>query len=155
MAERAAAAVARPRRPRVERQHSAGGVVEREGRVLLISTAGGRRWQLPKGRIEAGESPEQAAIREVREETGVLGRVLAPLPAIDYWFADGRNRRIRKHVDYFLLAYVSGSEEDFDPNEVDEARWFDWNEALTRLTHENERRVAGRARELTEGRPER
>jgi len=118
--------------------------------VLLIATAGRRRWQLPKGRIEPGESTEQAAIREVREETGVLGRVLALLPAIDYWFADGRMRRIRKHVDYFLLAYVSGSEEDFDAAEVDEARWFGWDEALAKLTHENERRVAERARELAD-----
>ncbi len=148
MAERAPAALKGPRRPRVERQHSAGGVVEREGRVLLIATGGGRRWQLPKGRIEAGESIEQAAVREVREETGVVGRVVAPLPAIDYWFADGPSRRIRKHVDYFLLAYVMGSENDFDPVEVDEARWFDWDDAIERLTHVNERRVAESAREI-------
>jgi 8-oxo-dGTP pyrophosphatase MutT (NUDIX family) len=122
--------------------------VEREGRVLLIATGGGRRWQLPKGRIEAGESIEQAAVREVREETGVLGRVVAPLPAIDYWFADGPERRIKKHVDYFLLAYLSGSEKDFDPVEVDEARWFGWDEALAHLTHANERRVAESARAL-------
>jgi len=139
------------RRPRVVRQHSAGGVVVRDGSVLLIATAGGARWQLPKGRIEPGESSEEAAVREVREETGVTGRVLAPLPGIDYWFAEGARKRIRKHVDYYLLDYVAGSEADFDRKEVSEARWFEWEEALERLTHANERRVAESARRMVTG----
>jgi len=141
---------ARGRRPRVVRQHSAGGVVVRDGSILLIATAGGARWQLPKGRIERGETSEAAAVREVREETGVTGRVVAPLPGIDYWFAEGSRKRIRKHVDYYLLAYVGGSESDFDPKEVSEARWFDWDEAVERLTHANERRVAESARQLAD-----
>ena len=132
-------------RPKVERQHSAGGVVVREGDLLLISTAGGRRWQLPKGRIEAGESAEEAAVREVREETGVTGRVVAPLAGVDYWFADGNARRIKKHVDFFLLTYVEGSEANFDPREVAEAQWFHGVEGVARLTHASERRVAAEA----------
>ena len=140
----------RPRRPRVVRQHSAGGVLVRDGEVLLIATAGGKRWQLPKGRIEPGETPEQAAVREVREETGVTGRVVAPLPGIDYWFAEGREKRIRKHVDYYLLAYVSGNENDFDPEEVTVASWFPRADAARRLTHANERRVTERALELAD-----
>ena len=138
-----------PRRPRVVRQHSAGGVVVRDGRLLLISTAGGKRWQLPKGRVEPGETSEQAAVREVREETGVTGRIVAPLPGVDYWFAEGRAKRIRKHVDYYLLAYVSGSEADFDPREVVGANWFPGEEALAKLSHANERRVAEQALQLT------
>jgi len=148
MAERSPAAVRSARRPRVVRQHSAGGVVVRDGELLLISTAGGKRWQLPKGRIEAGETSEQAAVREVREETGVTGRIVAPLPGVDYWFAEGQAKRIRKHVDYFLLAYVSGSERDFDPKEVTGAGWFPGAEALARLSHDNERRVAAQALHL-------
>lgn len=139
---------ARPHRPPVERQHSAGGLVVRDGQVLLIATAGGRRWQLPKGHVEEGETPENAAVREVREETGVVGRVVSPLPSIRYSFVERGTRRIRKHVDYFLLDYVEGSERDFDPQEVDGARWFVWDEALERLTHANERRVATRARDV-------
>ena len=138
----------RARRPPVERQHSAGGLVTREGRVLLIATAGGRRWQLPKGHVEPGESVAQAAAREVREETGVRARIVAPLPGIDYFFVEKNGRRVRKHVDYFLLEYLDGDEADFDPKEVDAARWFPWEEALERLSHANERRVAERAREL-------
>ena len=134
-------------RPIVERQHSAGGVVVRDGAVLLISTAGGRRWQLPKGRLEPGESSEQAAVREVREETGVSGRIVAPLAGVDYWFAEGSSKRIRKHVDFFLLDYLEGSEANFDPQEVDSAAWFPGEEALARLTHASERRVAAEALE--------
>ncbi len=119
--------------------------MNREGDFLLIATGGGRRWQLPKGHIEPGETSQEAAVREVREETGVTGRPIAELDGIDYWFAESRDLRIRKHVDYFLLAYESGSETDFDPNEVDRASWFPAAEAIACLTHENERRVARQA----------
>ncbi|HEX2253574.1 MAG TPA: NUDIX hydrolase [Thermoanaerobaculia bacterium] len=142
---------------RTEDQHSAGGVVVRAGRggaggsgggaeVLLISVGDGRRWQLPKGRIEAGESPQQAALREVREETGVSGRVLAELPAIDYWFVQS-GRRIHKRVDYFLLAYESGSTADFDSREVSGAEFLPWDEAERTLSFANERHVVAAARE--------
>jgi 8-oxo-dGTP pyrophosphatase MutT (NUDIX family) len=151
MGERAPAAVKRPpaRRLPFARQRSAGGVVEREGRVLLIATGGGPRWQLPKGRIEPGESAEQAAVREVREETGVTGEIRAPLAGIDYVFVED-GRRIRKHVDFFLLRYLAGSETDHDPREVSAARWFAWPEAIATLTHESERRLVERARRLVE-----
>jgi 8-oxo-dGTP pyrophosphatase MutT (NUDIX family) len=144
--------VRRKRRPRVEHQHSAGGVVVRDRELLLIATAGGKRWQLPKGRIEKGESPEQAAVREVREETGVSGRIVAPLGGIDYWFADGRSLRIKKHVDFFLLDYLEGSEKDFDPEEVHLASWFDEETAIARLSHDSERQIAKGAIELSHAR---
>jgi 8-oxo-dGTP pyrophosphatase MutT (NUDIX family) len=137
-----------PRRPPVERQHSAGGIVARDGRILLIATAGGKRWQLPKGHVEEGEAPEQTAVREVREETGVTGAIRCPLPSIQYTFIERGLRRIRKHVDYYLLDYVEGSEADFDRKEVDGAAWFDWEAGVSRLSHANERRVAERAWEI-------
>jgi 8-oxo-dGTP pyrophosphatase MutT (NUDIX family) len=129
----------------VSEQHSAGGLVVRGDEVLLIATAGGRRWQLPKGHLEAGEVPAQAAVREVREETGVTGSIVAPLSGVDYTFLERGKRRIRKHVDYFLLAYESGSETDFEPREVVAARWFPWPEAIAKLSHANDRRVAEQA----------
>lgn len=139
--------------PRVEHQHSAGGLIVRGGsRILLISTQEARRWQLPKGHIEAGETPEQAAIREVREETGVTGRIVASLPGIEYWFFD-RGARIHKKVDYFLLEYVSGDTADFDASEVSGAGWFSWDAGIARLTFDNERRVVTRARDLVEPPP--
>lgn len=140
-----------PRQPTEEYQHSAGGLVVRGDEVLLIATAGGRRWQLPKGHLEGAEQPSEAAVREVREETGVTGRVVAPVSGIDYTFLERGMRRIRKHVDYFLLSYESGSEADFDPREVVSARWFSWPEALDKLSHANERKVAEEARRIAQG----
>ena len=132
---------------RVERHHSAGGLVVESGRVLLISTRGGRRWQLPKGHIEPGESPEQAAVREIREETGVDGSVIASLPHVEYWFVE-RGVRIHKRVDYFLLSYVGGDASNYDRREVSGAAWFPWEEGVTKLSFDNERRVAQAAYEL-------
>lgn len=126
-------------------ERSAGGLVVRGEEVLLISLAGGQRWQLPKGHVEPGESAEQAAVREVREETGVAGRPVGELPGVEYWFVQA-GQRVHKRVSYFLLEYESGSESDFDPAEVSGAAWFGWDEALGRLTFENERRVAEAAR---------
>ncbi len=131
-------------------QRSAGGVVARDGELLLIALQDGRRWQLPKGHLEPGESPEDAAVREVREETGVTGRPVATLPTIDYWFVE-RGRRIHKQVDYFLLVYAAGSTADYDPREVSGARWFPWDEGLAKLTYDNERTVATAAREAWAG----
>jgi 8-oxo-dGTP pyrophosphatase MutT (NUDIX family) len=138
--------------PRIEHQHSAGGLIVRGTRILLISTQEARRWQLPKGHIEAGETPEEAALREVREETGVTGRIVAPLPAIEYWFFD-RGARIHKQVDYFLLEYVSGDTADFDSREVSGVGWFSWDAGISRLTFDNERRVVEKARDLLETPP--
>lgn len=126
-------------------QHSAGGLVVRGDEVLLIATAGGRRWQLPKGHLEAGELPAEAAVREVREETGVTGTIVEALSGVDYTFLERGVHRIRKHVDYFLLEYESGSETNFEPREVVTARWFPWTEALSRLSHANDRKVAEQA----------
>lgn len=116
-------------------------------RILLISTQEGKRWQLPKGHIEAGETPEEAALREVREETGVTGRILAALPGVEYWFFD-RGARVHKKVDYFLLDYVSGDPADFDAGEVSGAGWFSWDAGIGRLSFENERKAVVRARAL-------
>ncbi len=118
------------------------------GQILLISTRSGRRWQLPKGHIEAGETPEQAAVREIREETGVTGRIIAPLPGVEYWYVERGQARIHKTVDYFLLDYVGGTTEDFDAREVSGASWFPWDEGISRLSFENERQVVTVAREV-------
>ncbi|HEX6899294.1 MAG TPA: NUDIX hydrolase [Thermoanaerobaculia bacterium] len=134
---------------KTEHHRSAGGLVVQGSRILLISTQSGRRWQLPKGHIEEGETPEQTAVREVREETGVTGRVVAPLPGVEYWFIERGQRRVHKRVDYFLLDYVSGDPADFDAREVSGAEWFSWDEGISKLSFDNERKVVLQAREIS------
>ena len=109
--------------------------------ILLITTRGGTRYQIPKGHLEEGESPEQAAVREIEEETGVLGRLLRGLGMVEYDFRSQSGQIIHKRVDYYLLEYLSGSSTNYDPSEVSGATWLGWNEAIGRLTFDNERRL--------------
>jgi 8-oxo-dGTP diphosphatase len=136
---------------------SAGGVIYRRRRdgpqVCLISTQGGKAWQLPKGIIEPGEQPEEAAVREVAEETGLYGELEAKLERIEYWYiADyGPEReRVHKLVYFYLFRYIRGSTKDHD-SEVDDARWVALNEARRLLSFENERRVLEQAGKIIEG----
>lgn len=132
-------------------QHSAGGVVFRVvdagPEVVIIKTAEEGRWQIPKGLIDQGESAEEAAIREVREETGLECEIIAPLDTIEYWFFgnyDGPRKRYHKRVDFYLMRAVGGDTNDHD-SEVVEARWVSLSEAETMLSFENERQVLAKA----------
>lgn len=132
---------------------SAGGVIYRlvadgEVEVCLIGTHNHRRWALPKGHVEHGESVEACAVREVFEETGILGTYLERLGRHEYEFvhrdADGPVR-IHKLVHVCLLKYVSG-EPTPELEEVDDARWFPIDEALRVMSYDSERRLVARAR---------
>ena len=135
-------------------QHSAGGVVfRRQGPVVevaLISVGERRRWQLPKGLVESGESPDVTALREVREEAGVDAELVSHIDMVEYWyFATERGERVRFHkfVDFYLLRYKSGDVSDHD-REVNEARWMEIGEAERALAFKSERQVVARAAEL-------
>jgi 8-oxo-dGTP pyrophosphatase MutT (NUDIX family) len=135
-------------------QVSAGGVAfRRRGRhidIALISVGEEVRWQLPKGRVGRGESNEEAAMREVREEAGVATEMVAPLDKIEYWYyAATRTGRVRIHkfVYFYLLRYSSGDIRDHD-HEVNEARWVEINKARAMLTFQSERKVVAMAREM-------
>lgn len=128
-------------------QVSAGGVVFRESNgnieVVIIKTSSEKRWQLPKGLIDAGETVEEAAIREVREESGLNSEILEPAHDIEYWFTaayDGQRRRYHKMVHFFLMKFVSGSVEDHD-HEVAESRWVPIGEAIKMLEFKSEQDV--------------
>jgi 8-oxo-dGTP pyrophosphatase MutT (NUDIX family) len=138
----------------VKEQVSAGGVVFRgeKGSMEVVIVLVGRqsRWQLPKGMVEKGESPETAAVREAREEAGVLSEVVQLIETIEYWYAgldNGIRVRFHKRVHFFLLRYLSGDTKDHDW-EVVEARWVPIDDATSQLAFDNERRVMARAREL-------
>jgi 8-oxo-dGTP pyrophosphatase MutT (NUDIX family) len=124
------------------REVSAGGVVVRGEQVVVIvptrlASDGSRVLALPKGHVDPGESPLQAATREVREETGILAEPVYELGESRYWYRrDGRT--VGKTVTFYLFTYVSGDTADHD-DEVLEARWIDLREALTKLSYEGER----------------
>lgn len=117
------------------------GRLDRRGRLL---------WSLPKGHVEEGETEEQAAIREVREETGILGGVIGKLGTIDFWFvADGR--RVHKTVHHFLLLATDPdgglvlSDEDV---EVSEVAWVPIAELSAKLAYADERRLLEKVSDL-------
>lgn len=97
-------------------------------------------WSLPKGHVQPGETLVQTAEREVEEETGVRGRVMAPLGSVSFWFtAEGRT--VHKTVHHFLLRYVDGDLSDAD-HEVTEVAWVPIGEVVARLAHPDERGLA-------------
>jgi len=132
-------------------EKSAGGVVYqiREGEmwVALICTREGTVWGLPKGLIEKGEKPLEAALREVREEAGLHGESVADLGHIEYWYRDSESKVLyHKFVHYYLLRCEGGDVADHGW-EVDEARWFRIGEAMETISYENQREVLFKAKE--------
>src|SRR5829696_9246559 len=128
---------------RTRNEHSSGGAVicTRDGMtcVALIATRGKTRWGLPKGAVSQGETSEQAALREVREETGIEAEIVKPLDTIEYFFRAG-DTLIRKRVDFYLMRYVSG---ELTPqlSEVDDVEWVELSEAIHRASFESERKL--------------
>lgn len=137
---------------RNEVEYSSGGVLirqtQRDHQVCLVQipTRGGNpSWRLPKGGIEAGETSEQAGLRETREETGCHGEILSELSPLEYWYTrrddhSGERIRVQKLVDFFLMKYTHGKTDDHD-HEVDESKWFTFSQALDTISYDAERRV--------------
>ena len=126
-------------RPRHEQMAALIGRADRRGRIL---------WSLPKGHIEQGETAEQTAMREVAEETGIHGHVLAALGSIDYWFVT-EGRRVHKTVHHYLMRFSGGELCDEDV-EVAEVAWVPVAELPDKLAYADERRLARVAHELIE-----
>jgi 8-oxo-dGTP pyrophosphatase MutT (NUDIX family) len=130
-------------RKRTRNEHSSGGAVIsiRDGvaHVAMIATRGKTRWGLPKGAVSEGETSEQAALREVLEETGLAAEITKPLETIEYFFRAG-DTLIRKRVDFYLMRYVGG---ELTPqlSEVDDVEWVEISEAISRASFDSERKL--------------
>ena len=135
-------------------QVSAGGVAFRwqgsEPEMAIVSVKPKMRWQLPKGIVDLGETPEITAVREVREEAGIETELLSLIETIEYWYRAtkyGKPVRFHKFVHFYLLQYRSGDVSDHD-HEIEEARWVRFEEAIEMLAFEGERRVVEKARQV-------
>lgn len=144
---------ATPGKGPVQKEVSAGGVIYRRGdegiEVVLASRRtrrGDLAWGLAKGGIEEGETIEDAAVREVREETGLAGEIEADLGDTKYFYV-WDDVRIRKTVHFFLMRHTGGDSDDRD-DEMEEVRWFPLERALKRAAYRGERDVLQRAAEL-------
>ncbi len=143
MSSRSSRSSKRPRRSQA-REFSAGGVVIRDGQVVVIvptrrAADGSRVLALPKGHVDPGETPIEAARREVREETGMLAEPIAELGESRYWYRR-EGRTIGKRVAFFLFDHAEGDTDDHD-DEVEEVRWIPLEEAETALSHTAEREM--------------
>jgi 8-oxo-dGTP pyrophosphatase MutT (NUDIX family) len=127
-----------------EREVSYGGVVVRGDDVMVIVPRGRRRvLGLPKGGPDPGETPEQTAAREVREETGITASVRERLGQVDYSYRRG-GRRVDKTVHFYLCEFERGDTADHD-HEVEHARWIPLRDARKRLSYPGEREMIERA----------
>ncbi len=136
---------------------SAGGVVYRRSangpEFLICKDAGYHRWVLPKGLIAKGETPEAAAQREVREETGITARLLEPLGEPEKYVYTSRGLLVFKSVFYFLMEYQSGDETVHD-HEMESVAWFPFDAALEHLAYKGAKDMLQRAQaRITEAKP--
>ena len=113
-------------------------LVRDDGRVALVHRPRYDDWSLPKGKLDPGETWEQAALREVHEETGLSCRLGPELPSIEYTDNKGRSKRVR----YWRMECDGPHDTPFVPNdEVDDLRWLEPDAALARLSYERDRDV--------------
>jgi 8-oxo-dGTP pyrophosphatase MutT (NUDIX family) len=140
----------------VEREFSAGGVLVKviRGRPMLAAIRPRGKpeglWALPKGKIDPGERPEETAVREVREETGVEGALVEKLGDVRYTYTRRGGTRVFKVVSFYLLRAGSGRIDEIDEQmrvEVDEARWLPLEEATRLLAYGGKRQMAAKARD--------
>jgi 8-oxo-dGTP diphosphatase len=137
----------------IKTQVSSGGVIFRASgndsiEIALVAVKNGSIWCLPKGIVEKGEIPEETSVREVREETGLRGRVIGKIGSISYWyFIKEENAKCRKTVHFYLLEYVGGTTSDHNW-EVDDAVWFSLDDAVKKVSYKGDRDIVRKAKEM-------
>ena len=128
----------------MKREFSAGGIVFNDkGRVLVTQHSQNKNWSFPKGLIDPGQTPEQAAVREVKEEGGVVAEIMGKVGYNKYVYTLN-GEKIFKVVTYFLMKYLSGSPEDHDW-EVSDIGWFTPDDALKQLSFSQDKELLKKA----------
>ncbi|OGE28310.1 hypothetical protein A2867_04820 [Candidatus Daviesbacteria bacterium RIFCSPHIGHO2_01_FULL_40_11] len=131
----------------MKREFSAGGIVfNSQGQVLLTKHSQNKHWSFPKGLIDPGQTSEEAALREVREEGGVEAEILGRVGYSKYVYTLG-GEKIFKVVTYFLMKYLSGDPKDHDW-EVEEAGWYEPDQALKQLTFSQDKKLLQQALQM-------
>lgn len=139
---------------KTERQISSGGVVFRRRdnntEIALIAVKEGKVWCLPKGLVEKGENIARTAHREVKEETGLDGKIIKLIDNIHYFYASkegGETKRIFKIVYFFLMENTGGDVKEHD-SEVNDCRWFPIDEAIEKVEYKDEKRILSMVSEI-------
>lgn len=130
----------------MKREFSAGGIVFKDNKVLLTKHSQNKHWSFPKGLIDPGQTSQEAAIREVKEEGGVEAEILGKVGYNKYVYTLN-GEKIFKVVTYFLMKYISGDPKDHDW-EVSEAGWYTQDEALKQLTFSQDKELLKKALEI-------
>jgi len=130
---------------------SAGGVVFKKEqdvfRVVLYCRNNATQWCLPKGKIESGETKEEAALREVKEETGLTGEIIRHINDIRYeYFSSKRNLKIKRTVHFFLIQHTGGTIGDHE-NKTEAVQWFSLDDAIAKATHVSEQSIIKKAKD--------
>lgn len=137
---------------KILREFSAGGVVYRGNKWLVRATNPSNlfpklNWTLPKGWIDEGETPEQAAVREVGEEGGVEAKIVKKVETIRYFFRHPERGNILKFVTFYLMEYVSDLPDGFG-EETSEVLWLNFEDACKKLSYSGERQILKKAKEI-------
>jgi len=135
-------------------EFSAGGVVYRKVNksieFLIVQHSGHHRWVLPKGWIDPGETKEQTAIREVKEEAGVEAEIRDQLGEITVFYTNQEKEKVRKTSYFFLMEYKSGNPEKDHGWEVENTTWLSPQEAIKKLDYPGEKKMVEKATALLE-----
>jgi len=137
---------------------SAGGVVLRQAQdkftkspkweVLIVQHSGHHRWVLPKGWIDPGETKEQAALREVKEEAGVDAQIQEYLGGVTIFYINDEKEKVRKTSHFFLMKYLSGDPAKDHGWEVENTAWLPAEEAIKKLDYPGEKKIVERAEQI-------